>query len=209
MGTTRSCPSSALPPPASTGGSPESDFGESQLLPGSIGFSPLPVAHPPKLHLWWVRASTRCYPDFTLARGRSPGFGSTSGNCSPVKTWFPSGSAIRLTSLPKVTRRLILQKACGHRTLNVFKLPLSVGRRFRVLFHSPSGVLFTVPSRYWSTIGQRLVFSLGRWSSRVGPGLHVSEATLGKTQETSSFEYGAITRFGRLSSTVPLEEVIL
>src|SRR5699024_12272750 len=32
-------------------------------------------------------------------------------------------------------------------------LRLLVGTRFQVLFHSPSGVLFTFPSRYWLTIG--------------------------------------------------------
>ena len=32
-------------------------------------------------------------------------------------------------------------------------LRLLVGTRFQVLFHSPSGVLFTFPSRYWFTIG--------------------------------------------------------
>ena len=42
-----------------------------------------------------------------------------------------------------------------------------MGGWFQVLFHSPSGVLFTVPSRYWSTIGQLVVFSLGRWSSQL------------------------------------------
>ena len=32
-------------------------------------------------------------------------------------------------------------------------LQLLVGTRFQDLFHSPSGVLFTFPSRYWFTIG--------------------------------------------------------
>src|SRR5699024_1366947 len=32
-------------------------------------------------------------------------------------------------------------------------LRLLVGTRFQVLFHSPLGVLFTFPSRYWFTIG--------------------------------------------------------
>ncbi len=32
-------------------------------------------------------------------------------------------------------------------------LELLVGTRFQVLFHSPPGVLFTFPSRYWFTIG--------------------------------------------------------
>jgi hypothetical protein len=44
-------------------------------------------------------------------------------------------------------------------------LPLIVGMRFQVLFHSPLGVLFTFPSRYWFTIGHRVVFSLRRWAS--------------------------------------------
>src|SRR5699024_12675704 len=32
-------------------------------------------------------------------------------------------------------------------------LRLLVSARFQVLFHSPPGVLFTFPSRYWFTIG--------------------------------------------------------
>ena len=39
-------------------------------------------------------------------------------------------------------------------------LPL-VGARFQDLFHRPPGLLFTVPSRYSSTIGHERVFSLG------------------------------------------------
>uniref|UniRef100_E6PDN7 Uncharacterized protein n=1 Tax=mine drainage metagenome TaxID=410659 RepID=E6PDN7_9ZZZZ len=41
-----------------------------------------------------------------------------------------------------------------------------VGIRFHILFHSPSGVLFTFPSRYSFTIGLNRIFSLGRWSSQ-------------------------------------------
>src|SRR2546428_7862127 len=52
-----------------------------------------------------------------------------------------------------------------------------VGTRFQVLFHSPPGVLFTFPSRYWCTIGHRGVFSLGGWSPRFHAGLHVSRVT--------------------------------
>ena len=56
-----------------------------------------------------------------------------------------------LTQLLRLTRRLILQKARSQ--------PDGVGPptacRFTVsgLFHSPPGVLFTFPSRYWFTIG--------------------------------------------------------
>ena len=44
-------------------------------------------------------------------------------------------------------------------------------------FHSPLGVLFTFPSRYLFTIGRLVVFSLGRWSSQIPTGFHVSRRT--------------------------------
>src|SRR3954451_3462440 len=53
-------------------------FGENQLSPSLIGLSPLPTAHPPGFQPWWVRSSTRSYPRFNLAMGRSLGFGSRS-----------------------------------------------------------------------------------------------------------------------------------
>src|SRR5690606_41999348 len=49
--------------------------------------------------------------------------------------------------------------------------------RFQVLFHSPPGVLFTVPSRYWSAIGRQGVFRLRRWSSRIRTGFPGSRTT--------------------------------
>ena len=54
-----------------------------------------------------------------------------------------------------------MQKARGHTVASNIVLPLLVSRRFQVLFHSGPPVLFTFPSRYWFTIGHRLVFSLG------------------------------------------------
>ena len=48
------------------------DFGENQLSPGLIGLSPLPTSHPSGFQPTPVRASTRCYPSFTLLMGRSP-----------------------------------------------------------------------------------------------------------------------------------------
>ena len=52
-----------------------------------------------------------------------------------------------------------------------------VGIWFQVLFRSPPGVLFTFPSRYWFTIGRQEVFSLGRRSSQIPTGFHVSRGT--------------------------------
>ena len=76
-----------------------------------------------------------------------------------------------------------MQKVRGHSE----ELPLFVGTRFQVLFHSPLGVLFTFPSRYLFTIGQLGVLSLGRWSSQIPPGFHVSEGTQERTPEVLTF----------------------
>ena len=51
------------------------------------------------------------------------------------------------------------------------------GARFQVLFHSPPGVLFTFPSRYWSAIGHMGVFRLGWWSTRIRTGFLVPGPT--------------------------------
>ena len=56
-------------------------------------------------------------------------------------------------------------------------LHLLVSIRFQVLFHSPPGVLFTFPSRYWFTIGHDLVFSLAGWSRLFPAGFHVPRRT--------------------------------
>src|SRR5918993_446072 len=67
-------------------------FGENQLSPSLIGLSPLPTAHPPGFQPWWVRSSTRSYPRFNLAMGRSLGFGSRARDCNrPVRTRFRYG----------------------------------------------------------------------------------------------------------------------
>ena len=62
----------ALPPANMLRGSTSIDFGENQLSPGLIGLSPLPTSHPSGFQPTPVRASTGCYPSFTLLMGRSP-----------------------------------------------------------------------------------------------------------------------------------------
>ena len=62
----------ALPPANTPPGSTSIDFGENQLSPGLIGLSPLPTSHPSGFQPTTVRASTGCYPSFTLLMGRSP-----------------------------------------------------------------------------------------------------------------------------------------
>ena len=84
-------------------------------------------------------------------------------------------------------------------------LRLLVGARFQELFHSPPGVLFTFPSRYWFAIGHRVVLRLGWWSTQVRTGFHVPGPTQGPRRAVrSGFAYGAVTRCGRPSHAVPL-----
>ena len=58
---------------------------------------------------------------------------------------------------------------------------------FRVYFTPLSGVLFAFPSRYWFTIGQSGVFSLGGWAPRLQSGYHVSRPTCRKLSTTTRF----------------------
>ena len=87
----------------------------------------------------------------------------------------------------------------------MLRLWLLVSQRFQVLFHSPPGVLFIFPSRYFFTIGRYHVFSLGRWSSRIPAGFHVSHGTQVLTpRRPRRFVYGALTLSGNASQRLPL-----
>ncbi len=91
-----------------------------------------------------------------------------------LRLGFPSAPVLyTLTSLHTVTRRPVLQKVRGR----ILLLPLLVNIGFQVLFHSPPGVLFTFPSRYYSAIAHQVVFSLGGWSPRLPTGFLVSCGT--------------------------------
>src|ERR687884_2053316 len=77
-----------------------------------------------------------------------------------------------------------MQKARRHRTSLLRPL---VGTRFQVLFHSPSGVLFTFPSRYLSAIGHQGVLSLGGWSPQIRTAFHGSGPTQERDREAVWF----------------------
>ena len=77
----------------------------------------------------------------------------------PLRTRFRSTCAAEpLKSLPTVTRRVIMQKARHHHKSGSDCLR---ALWVQVLFHSPPGVLFTFPSRYWFTIGGNVYLALG------------------------------------------------
>ena len=66
-----------------------------------------------------------------------------------------------LTSLHIVTRRPILQKVRDYTCVATIVLSLLVSIRFQILFHSPHGVLFTFPSRYYTLSVTRSYLALG------------------------------------------------
>ena len=92
--------------------------------------------------------------------------------------------AFLLTLPVALTRGLIMQKANGRVKNDV---PIACGHTISGLFHSPSGVLFAFPSRYWFTIGHHGVFSLGEWSPRIQTGFHVSRPTWDTDRPISGF----------------------
>ena len=95
---------------------------------------------------------------------RSPGFGSTSCYLlARLRLAFASAPRLnRLTLQHNVTRRPVLQKVRGRAlVLLPVALPLLVNIRFQVLFHSPPGVLFTFPSRYYTLSVIRSYLALG------------------------------------------------
>src|SRR5918997_3941711 len=157
-------------------------FGENQLSPSLIGLSPLPTAHPPGFQPWWVRSSTRSYPRFNLAMGRSLGFGSRARDCLALfGLAFATASPHGLTS-PRTTNSQAhsskgTQSPAPHEGAG--RLSRLVGARFQVLFHSPPGVLFTFPSRYSSAIGHQGVFRLTGWSRQIHSEFHGLAATRG------------------------------
>ena len=121
---------------------------------------------------------------------------------------FPTAPAHALTLPRNATRRLILQKARRHSPPGFPDglLRRFVGIRFQVLFHSPPGVLFTFPSRYWFTIGRQVVFSLRGWSPQIHSEFHVLAATWDPTREARHLSStGLLPSVAALSMTVRLD----
>ena len=115
---------------------------------------------------------------------RSLSFGSIIYDLNrPIQTRFPFGS------MSSLTLNLAIYNNSPDRstksTTSPFKwLCLLVNIGFQVLFHSPPGVLFTFPSRYCSTIGHQVVFSLTGWSPLIHTRFHVSCTTLDTAMST-------------------------
>ena len=66
----------------------------------------------------------------------------------PLKTWFPFGSVPIVLNL--ASKRNSPDRSTKSTRSHLIVLSLLVSTGFQVLFHSPPGVLFTFPSRYYA-----------------------------------------------------------
>jgi hypothetical protein len=92
----------------------------------------------------------------------SSGFGSTPGDKRAIHTRFRCGSGCDcLNRPPRVTRRIILQKARRQPALASLGLRLHVSRRFQGLFHSPRRGAFHRSLTVLCAIGHCVYVALG------------------------------------------------
>ena len=131
-----------------------------------------------------------CYHTFNLVMDRSSGFGSTPSNYS----LYSNSLSLRLPySVKLATKRKSLTHYAKGTQSPLTGLLLFVCMRFQNLFHSPPGVLFAFPSRYWFTIGRLRVFSLGGWSPHLQTGFHVSRSTYHALSTSKKFSYTGLS----------------
>jgi hypothetical protein len=144
----------------------------------------------------------RCYPHFTLTRGRSPGFGSMASNLPPYSDSL--SLRLRLSRLNLARYHHSPVHSTKGTPSHVMHAPTdcrhtvsgSLSLRSRGAFHLSLTVLFT--------IGCQGVFSLRRWSSQIPTGFLVSRSTWVPTQSQLDFRYRALTFYGRPSHAVLL-----
>ena len=123
-------------------------------------------------------------PDFTLVSPWTWVGHSVSGLL--YMTYTPYSDSISLRLRVFLTLNLAIYNNSPDRstkstTSRLKSLCLLVNIGFQVLFHSPPGVLFNFPSRYFFTIGHQVVFSLRGWSPYIHTRFLVSRITLDTT----------------------------
>ena len=197
----------ALRPPLPWGAheaAPQCISGRTSYLRVRLAFHPYPQVIPPVCNPDGFGPPRACSARFTLPMGSSPGFGSPARHLSALS----DSRSLRLRLLPglasppDVTRRLILQKARRHPLLRLVSQGRGSDRPgahgFRLSFTPLAGVLFTVPSRYWSTIGRRPYLALGRGRPRFPPGSSCPAVlTVTRHPRPPVVAYGTLTPSGR------------
>ena len=142
--------------------------------------------------------------------GSSPGFGSTACDWAayaarPLRTRFRCGSGCHSLNLAtdsnsqghssRGTPSGRFRRGCPRDGRCALRLLVSVW--FQVLFHSPRRGTFHLSLTVLVHYRSPKVFSLGRWSSRLPTGFHVSRGTQVPQSSPRPFVYGALTRSGR------------
>ena len=136
--------------------------GRTSYLRVRLAFHPYPQVIPAVCNGHGFGPPRACSARFTLPMGRSPGFGSVPRDCSPFRTRFRSGSGCRCLNLATPNH------SSAHSTKGTPSPPGNPASSdrleahgFRLSFTPLVGVLFTVPSRYWFTIGRLSYLALG------------------------------------------------
>ena len=128
---------------------------------------------------------------------RSSGFGSTTCYYTrPLQTRFRFGSGTLYLNL--ATHRnspARSTKSTRSRLTEVVALSLLVSIRFQVLFHSPPGVPFTFPSRYYTLSVIRSYLALGDGPPSFPPNFSCSMVLWIFTRHHFYFNYAAFTLF--------------
>ena len=143
-----------------------------------ISLSPLPTVHPNTFQRKPVRPSSQCYPTFSLTMGRSQSFASASTDCLAL-FGLAFAPAARLQALNLASEEQLVGSLCKRHAVTPKGSDSLQAHGFRFYFTPLLTVLFTFPSRYWSTIGLLVVFSLGGWCRRIQAGFLRSRPTQG------------------------------
>ena len=137
-----------------------------------------------------------CSARFSLAMGRSPSFGSIRTNCPPFRTRFRSGSACPWLSLARTAHSSAhsTKGTPSPHTLASQGSDRPEAQGFRICFTPLAGVLFTVPSRYWFTIGRWRYLALGGGPPRFPPDSSCPAVlTIRDHTRAHSLAYGILT----------------
>ena len=169
----------------------------------------LSTAHRPILHHWCVRTSTTCYGRFILAMDRSPDFASRPCYLVALFTLgFPAAPCLRhLTCATQPNSPAHSPKGTPSHGSAAFAastvLRLLVGAGFQYFSLPSTGCFSSTCSRRFFAIGRQRVLSLGRWSSPLHAGFHVSDATRVPSGRTVAFSVtGLSPSLAGLSSPV-------
>jgi hypothetical protein len=184
-----------LPPWRNTArAAPKCISGRTSYLRVRLAFHPYPQVIPMVCNPSEFGPPRACSARFTLPMGGSPGFGSVPRDSSPFRTRFRSGSAYTWLNLA-ATAHSSAHSTKGTPSPGLLRAPTGRKRTVSGSLSLPStGVLFTVPSRYWCPIGRWWYLALGGGPPRFPPPT-TWRAVLTQIQHAArpGVAYGALT----------------